>query len=44
VAQNGLEAFCLLVDRMGVDFKPYLTIVLPPIIDRLGKKQQMVSF
>ncbi|CAB3383710.1 Hypothetical predicted protein [Cloeon dipterum] len=42
VAQNGLEAFALIVDRMGVDFKPYVTIVLPPIIDRLGDSKDLV--
>ncbi|CAG2062336.1 unnamed protein product [Timema podura] len=31
-----------LVDRMGVDFRPYISTVLPPIIDRLGDSKEMV--
>ncbi|KAF4513926.1 UNVERIFIED_CONTAM: hypothetical protein B566_EDAN017943 [Ephemera danica] len=42
VAQNGLDALTFLVERMGSDFRPYLTIVLPPIIDRLGDSKDLV--
>jgi hypothetical protein len=37
VSQNGIDAMTYLVDRMAVDFRPYISTVLPPIIDRLGK-------
>ncbi|XP_059479031.1 CLIP-associating protein 1-A isoform X7 [Neocloeon triangulifer] len=42
VAQHGLEAFSLLAEKMGTDFKPYMTIVLPPVIDRLGDSKDLV--
>jgi hypothetical protein len=37
VSQNGIDAMTYLVDRMAVDFRPYISTVLPPIIDRLGE-------
>ncbi|KAL5010946.1 hypothetical protein ScPMuIL_013251 [Solemya velum] len=36
VSINGLEVLCLMVDRMGEEFRPHVTTVLPPVIDRLG--------
>ncbi|XP_063217673.1 CLIP-associating protein 1-B isoform X2 [Bacillus rossius redtenbacheri] len=42
VSQNGIDAMTYLVDRMGVDFRPYISTVLPPIIDRLGDSKEMV--
>jgi len=43
VALNGLDAFAHLAERMGSDFKPYMTIVLPPVIDRLGKQIYLIN-
>jgi hypothetical protein len=37
VSENGIDAMTYLVDRMAVDFGPYISTVLPPIIDRLGE-------
>ncbi|KAJ4439828.1 hypothetical protein ANN_07956, partial [Periplaneta americana] len=37
VSQNGIDAMTYLVDRMAVDFRPYISTVLPPIIDRLAR-------
>jgi hypothetical protein len=37
VSQNGIDAMTYLVDRMSIDFRPYISTVLPPIIDRLGE-------
>ncbi|XP_076390256.1 CLIP-associating protein isoform X5 [Megachile rotundata] len=36
VVQNGLEVLTFLADRMGHDFKPYISTVIQPAIDRLG--------
>ncbi|XP_076292995.1 CLIP-associating protein isoform X3 [Lasioglossum baleicum] len=36
VVQNGLEALTSLADRMGHDFKPYVSSIIQPTIDRLG--------
>lgn len=37
VVQNGLEILTYLADRMGHDFKPYISTVIQPMIDRLGE-------
>jgi hypothetical protein len=37
VVQNGLEILTYLADRMGHDFKPYISSIIQPTIDRLGK-------
>ncbi|PNF29244.1 hypothetical protein B7P43_G10475 [Cryptotermes secundus] len=42
VSQNGIDAMTYLVDRMAVDFRPYISTVLPPIIDRLGDSKEVV--
>ncbi|XP_043472094.1 CLIP-associating protein 1-A isoform X3 [Leptopilina heterotoma] len=36
VVQNGLEILTFLADRMGTDFKPYISSVIPATIDKLG--------
>ncbi|XP_011143171.1 CLIP-associating protein 1-A isoform X4 [Harpegnathos saltator] len=36
VVQNGLEILTYLADRMGHDFKPYISTTIQPTIDRLG--------
>ncbi|XP_017761571.1 PREDICTED: CLIP-associating protein 1-A isoform X3 [Eufriesea mexicana] len=36
VVQNGLEILTFLGDRMGHDFKPYISTIIQPTIDRLG--------
>ncbi|XP_076479413.1 CLIP-associating protein isoform X2 [Bombus vancouverensis nearcticus] len=36
VVQNGLEILTFLADRMGHDFKPYISTIIQPTIDRLG--------
>ncbi|XP_051174524.1 CLIP-associating protein 1-A isoform X3 [Leptopilina boulardi] len=36
VVQNGLEILTFLADRMGTDFKPYNSSVIPATIDKLG--------
>ncbi|XP_046480774.1 CLIP-associating protein 1-A isoform X2 [Neodiprion pinetum] len=36
VCQNGLDALTYLADRMGPDFKPYISTIMQPTIDRLG--------
>ncbi|XP_033225325.1 CLIP-associating protein 1-A isoform X3 [Belonocnema kinseyi] len=36
VVQNGLEVLTFLADRMGTDFKPYISSVIPATIDKLG--------
>ncbi|XP_070175269.1 CLIP-associating protein 1-like isoform X11 [Littorina saxatilis] len=42
VSVNGLEVLCLMVDRMGEDFKHHITTVLPSVIDRLGDAKDQV--
>ncbi|KAI8767147.1 CLIP-associating protein 1 isoform X2 [Biomphalaria glabrata] len=42
VSLNGLEVLCLMVDRMGENFKPHVTTVLPAVIDRLGDSKDQV--
>ncbi|CAL1546836.1 unnamed protein product [Lymnaea stagnalis] len=42
VSLNGLEVLCLMVDRMGENFKPHVTTVLPAVIDRLGDSKDHV--
>ncbi|XP_054015820.1 CLIP-associating protein 1-A isoform X4 [Hylaeus anthracinus] len=49
VVQNGLEILTFLADRMGHDFKHYISTIIQPTIDRLGdskdatrEKAQMV--
>lgn len=36
VCQNGLDALTYLADRMGQDFRPYISTIMQPTIDRLG--------
>ncbi|XP_011503342.1 PREDICTED: CLIP-associating protein 1-A [Ceratosolen solmsi marchali] len=36
VIQNGLDALTYLADRMGHDFKPYISTIVQPTVDRLG--------
>ncbi|GFR69186.1 CLIP-associating protein 1 [Elysia marginata] len=42
VSLNGLEVLCLMVDRMGEQFKSHVTTVLPAVIDRLGDSKDQV--
>ncbi|XP_052805188.1 CLIP-associating protein 1-like isoform X10 [Mya arenaria] len=42
VSLNGLEILCLMIDRMGEDFRPYVTSVLPACVDRLGDSKEQV--
>ncbi|KAL8621729.1 hypothetical protein ACOMHN_061864 [Nucella lapillus] len=42
VSVNGLEILCLMVDRMGEEFKPHITTVMPSVIDRLGDAKDQV--
>ncbi|KAH9492417.1 hypothetical protein Btru_051059 [Bulinus truncatus] len=42
VSLNGLEVLCLMVDRMGENFKPHVTTVLPAVVDRLGDSKDQV--
>jgi CLIP-associating protein 1/2 len=42
VSQNGIDAMTYLVDTMAVDFHPYNSTVLPPIIGRLGDSKDAV--
>ncbi|BFZ06493.1 hypothetical protein BsWGS_09532 [Bradybaena similaris] len=42
VSLNGLEVLCLMVDRMGENFKAHVTTVLPAVIDRLGDSKDQV--
>lgn len=42
VCTNGLEILSFFVDRMGEDFRPYLSTVLPSTIDRLGDSKDQV--
>ncbi|XP_076456220.1 CLIP-associating protein 1-A-like isoform X4 [Babylonia areolata] len=42
ISVNGLEVLCLMVDRMGEEFKPHITTVLPSVIDRLGDAKDQV--
>jgi len=42
VSLNGLEVLCLMVDRMGEQFKTHVTTVLPAVIDRLGDSKDQV--
>lgn len=42
ISLNGLEVLCLIVDRMGEDFKPHVAIVLPSVMDRLGDAKDQV--
>ncbi|GAB1609449.1 CLIP-associating protein 1-B-like isoform X4 [Argonauta hians] len=42
ISLNGLEVLCLMVDRMGEEFKPYINTVLPAVVDRLGDAKDQV--
>lgn len=42
VVQNGLEILTYLADRMGHDFKPYISTIIQPTIDRLGEYMNMI--
>ncbi|XP_036366144.1 CLIP-associating protein 1-B isoform X16 [Octopus sinensis] len=42
ISLNGLEVLCLMVDRMGEEFKPYVNTVLPAVVDRLGDAKDQV--
>lgn len=35
--QNGLDSLTYLADRMGHDFRPYISTIIQPTIDRLGE-------
>ena len=37
MSQNGLDIVGHLIDRLGSDFRPYLTTILASAVDRLGK-------
>ncbi|XP_072747906.1 CLIP-associating protein 1-B isoform X3 [Anoplolepis gracilipes] len=41
VVQNGLEILTYLADRMGQDFKPYISTIIQPTIDRLGDSKDI---
>ncbi|XP_034950078.1 CLIP-associating protein 1-A isoform X2 [Chelonus insularis] len=36
IVQNGLEILTHIADRMGHDFRPYISTIIQPTIDRLG--------
>ncbi|XP_060569318.1 CLIP-associating protein 1-like [Ruditapes philippinarum] len=42
ISLNGLEILCLMIDRMGEEFKPHVTTVLTACIDRLGDSKEQV--
>ncbi|XP_052686041.1 CLIP-associating protein 1-like isoform X13 [Crassostrea angulata] len=42
ISMNGLEILCLMVDRMGEDFKIHVSSVLPAVVDRLGDAKDQV--
>ncbi|KAK9875379.1 hypothetical protein WA026_007774 [Henosepilachna vigintioctopunctata] len=42
VSSNGIEVMTYLIDRLGIDFRPYLQTVLPNVIDRLGDAKDTV--
>ncbi|XP_052252616.1 CLIP-associating protein 1-like isoform X3 [Dreissena polymorpha] len=42
ISMNGLEILSLIIDRMGEDFRNYVTTVLPAIVDRLGDSKDQV--
>ena len=42
VSQNGLDVCGLLIERLGVSFRPYVNTVLPPTVDRLGDSKEAV--
>ncbi|KAB7496078.1 CLIP-associating protein [Armadillidium nasatum] len=42
VVLNGLDIMYLLVQKMGEDFKHYISSVIPPTIDRLGDSKDAV--
>ncbi|XP_076679665.1 CLIP-associating protein isoform X3 [Andrena cerasifolii] len=41
VVQNGLEVLTFLADRLGHDFKPYISTIIQPTIDRLGDSKDV---
>lgn len=42
VSQNSIDVLTNFADRMGTDFKPYLQMVISPIVDRLGDNKEVV--
>ncbi|XP_078333539.1 CLIP-associating protein 1-like isoform X21 [Crassostrea virginica] len=42
ISLNGLEVLCLMVDRMGEDFKIHVSSVIPAVVDRLGDSKDQV--
>ncbi|XP_071154249.1 CLIP-associating protein 1-A-like isoform X6 [Mytilus edulis] len=42
ISINGLEVLCLMVDRMGEDFKPHISSVMVAVVDRLGDSKDQV--
>ncbi|CAD1472634.1 unnamed protein product, partial [Heterotrigona itama] len=43
VVQNGLEILTFLADRMGHDFKPYISTIIQPTIDRLDSRRNAIK-
>ncbi|XP_057320337.1 CLIP-associating protein 1-A isoform X5 [Microplitis mediator] len=41
IVQNGLEILTQIADRMGHDFKPYISSIIQPTIDRLGDSKDL---
>ncbi|XP_049771391.1 CLIP-associating protein 1-A-like, partial [Schistocerca cancellata] len=42
VSQNSIDVLTNFADRMGTDFKPYLHMVISPVVDRLGDNKEVV--
>jgi CLIP-associating protein 1/2 len=42
VSQNGLDIVGLLIERLGYNFKPYVSTILGATIDRLGDTREVV--
>ncbi|XP_044007569.1 CLIP-associating protein 1-like isoform X2 [Aphidius gifuensis] len=41
IVQNGLEILTQIADRMGSDFRPYISTIIQPTIDRLGDSKDV---
>ncbi|XP_049844467.1 CLIP-associating protein 1-A isoform X1 [Schistocerca gregaria] len=42
LSQNSIDVLTNFADRMGTDFKPYLQMVISPVVDRLGDNKEVV--
>lgn len=43
VTEYGIDIITHLISRMKTDFKPYISDVIPPVVDRLGDSKELIK-